>query len=570
MGYGLFLLKTLPKMIKIRIKEKYRPLEEWKNDAFFWGIAFSLIFVSVIGFFASPAKAYVRNVGEIQNYVDTGDVSAHTTFYLNVSEPCHLFAHFVAFENPPAGEIHPKIFLTDDAGATSTPPMKDISDTDNDVDGYRYRIRTSYISDAGRYGVKIYGRGNMRFNIFCLAELDDYNTWTFWDRGGGWGTEHFNRTLTSASSSLGVDNRGTFVEFFGAPINAVSLFTAYDASNYIISSAASTTSGYPINIGSIIRPVSGDGTFQVGIADPPASTNAYGYHYSIYVPFIGSSTPPEEPTPSATSTLESHFYNVGDYVVPRSINCYQDLDYCDMVFGYNMDVFSRSLASTSPDLSSYPRFTWFWPNSLGTDIVSSTIRYFLDIGQEPLTVNFNFLIPTSTTDYVLQIDDPNNSSGVELTDFVIRVNLLGTSTESDLFSTCFGKCTSGIAGDIFCAFKRFTCWAFLPSENSKLYISQSAEKIKASFPFSIPFGVLDAVRNGLQPASDDMSVGFKIPLPIATTTGHKWAMTTVLDASSTSNLIGKDNAALFRITLVWLAWIAAAFCLFFLIIKPHK
>lgn len=279
-------------------------------------------------------------------------------------------------------------------------------------------------------------------------------------------------------------------------------------------------------------------------------------------------TPPTPPTPPTTP--EDRFYILGDYVVPRYINCYVDNSYCDMVFGYSNAVYSRSLASTTSDLPEYPRFTWFWPNVFGKDIASSSIRYFIDIGQQGLSVNFTFPRPTSTTDYVLEIHDAYNTTGTT-TDFVVRANLLGSSTESQTFSSCLGECPDlvSLPGRTICALKVVVCWSLAPDEKSTLYIRGATEKIKSKFPFSVFFDLTSKFQAGLTMTDDrDGTFDFPMMAPTATSTRMYWVP--VISSSTIVATFGTTTVALIRNSIVWVAYLFAALAIFIFLIKNQR
>jgi hypothetical protein len=169
-----------------------------------------------------------------------------------------------------------------------------------------------------------------------------------------------------------------------------------------------------------------------------------------------------------------------DYFIPMSINCYSELSSCHMVFGYSLDVFSRSISSTTSDLPSYPRFAWYWPNSLGTELATSTIRAFIDIGQVGYAVDFTFPRPTSTTSYILRIDDPAYS---QTYNFVVNANLVGSSTFAEPIRCDLDKCTSIL--DIACGIKWGLCWLLKPTTNSMAQLQSAIGALNTKFPFNV-------------------------------------------------------------------------------------
>jgi len=352
--------------------------------------------------------------------------------------------------------------------------------------------------------------------------------------------------LSIASSTLGFNNSGIAISMVGTLQPSVNFSTFTPTTGTVISDLSDKP------IGSFYFPTTGAGSWDMGFngSYSPAGS-IYTYVSSFWVADTGSTIPVNNAT---TTPLSREYYRLGGYTVPQSINCYRDLQNCDMVFGFDFSVYSRSIASTSSTLWSYPAFTWFWPNSLGQDVASGTIRHFIDLGvAEGLALPFQFKTPTSSTNYVLQIYDPLNSIGTT-TDFVVKVNLIGTSTSPDVFSSCLGKCSSGLLGDLFCGVKLGICWGLSPSKSSYLYLSQSAEKLRDKFPFSLSFELLDALKLGLL-TTDDRSGVFRIPMRQATTTGSELIWIEVANASTTEKTIGKDNYILIRNSIVWIAWL---------------
>jgi hypothetical protein len=202
-------------------------------------------------------------------------------------------------------------------------------------------------------------------------------------------------------------------------------------------------------------------------------------------------------------------------------------------------------------------------------IASSTIRQFIDWGFTDLIVNFTFPAPTSTTDYVLELYDPLNSDIGSSTSFVVRANLI-TSTSQQISATCLGECDEGFFGEIFCGLKKFVCYAFTPSSNSFLVLKSGSEKLKSKFPFSVAFDVLNAFKDGLTQDSDNKTQGFSIPFIEKTATGTDYVMLEILTASSGENTIGKDNYLMLRNSMIWAIWIAIALSLSLFLIKNQK
>jgi len=261
---------------------------------------------------------------------------------------------------------------------------------------------------------------------------------------------------------------------------------------------------------------------------------------------------------------ENTFYQEGGYNVPRSIKCYGSLSSCNMVFSYDMGVLSRSLASTSPDMPNYPRFGWHWPNTEAPAISSSTIRKFIDYGFLDQVVNFTFPIPTSTTNYVLAISDPNNPAGSAF-DFVVNVNFIaGYPEDEDLFKNCVGSCEESFFGAIYCGLKKAGCWAFIPDPESWLYISGSWNGLRAKFPFSVVGDITNTFLKGVEGKTDDRSQGFSV---IMADKNGDFYLQPVMSSSSLSDTIGSDNAILFRKSIVWFMWAFVAGGVLFFIFR---
>lgn len=254
----------------------------------------------------------------------------------------------------------------------------------------------------------------------------------------------------------------------------------------------------------------------------------------------------------------------GAYVIPDQINCYNHLDYCDMVFGYGLDAYSRSLTELDPDDQVYPNFSWYWPDENATSTYSATLRRHIDLGQSRY-VQFDFPTPTSTTDYFLEIQDPSEPEIGSSSLFTVRLNLIATS--SGIFSTCMGTCEDGIFGEIFCGVKKAVCFFVIPTDNATNYIKASFDILKYAPPFSLVTEISDALTSSTQSQIDDRSAVFEIPFINATGTFY---MLPVLTASSMANTIGEENTSLFRTSIVWLMYIFAILGIFNFLIHRSK
>lgn len=210
-----------------------------------------------------------------------------------------------------------------------------------------------------------------------------------------------------------------------------------------------------------------------------------------YLNIVYSSSINPLPTPeTSTSTL---FYNLGDdYFVPQNITCQGDLTNCDMVFSYSMGVFSRSISSsTNSDLPSYPRFKWAWNGKPLNFIVSSTIRFFIDVGQTGNYVDFVFPRPTSSSWYTLQIHDSAYTEDYALP---VYVRLIGSTTPYNIPYTqswcnpqnlCTGNLNTFLSLNTFgCIVKVAACAIFYPTQNSVDLVMSQAKQMLFKFPLT--------------------------------------------------------------------------------------
>jgi hypothetical protein len=124
---------------------------------------------------------------------------------------------------------------------------------------------------------------------------------------------------------------------------------------------------------------------------------------------------------------------------------------------------------------------------------------------------------------------------------------------------CNDIATSTIMGEINCALRQSLYWAFYPGNGSLESLDNSYTSLKDSFPFNAFFGLTDALTDGIS-SSTPNSTG-TLQMPFINTSGH-YVMITVLNASSTPNLIGQTNTTLFRNSIAWFLWLATAFLIF--------
>jgi len=262
----------------------------------------------------------------------------------------------------------------------------------------------------------------------------------------------------------------------------------------------------------------------------------------------------KEYTPPIDLDFEDRYYDTGGYFVPRNIDCYSDLDSCDMIFSYTSDVGVRSLASSSPDLPEYPNFRWWWPNVFGEMIISTTtIRQYIDQGFQSYVL-FRFPTPTTTTSYVLDIQDIDNPDSVQFY-FVVNANKIGSTTEEKLMSTCLGTCDETFLGSIFCGFKMLICWAFVPGDTGTLAVKSSWENLQGEFPFSIPYDLINSIKAGFE--NQGTTTAFKIPM-ISQTAEKKRIWIDVITASTSENIIGSSTYDMIQTTIGYIYYLIFA------------
>ena len=268
-------------------------------------------------------------------------------------------------------------------------------------------------------------------------------------------------------------------------------------------------------------------------------------------------------------TEEISYWALGnyDYLIPKSIDCYYSDPNCSYGFVISQDVMTRSLQTES---SSSPRFVWWWPNSLGTAIVSSTVQAYIkvwDDGTNPRQIMFPFPLATSTTEYVLEINDPEMP--VRINYFVIDLNVLDKETTTFCDDPCYEVATSTIFGSINCGFRQFGCWLFVPDDEVFTGYNSSINNLKKHFPFSVFYGITGAFKDNIDLVQDTRTGVFSIPMygNVSSSPTSTFYMMKVLDASSTENAIGKENANMFRNTFVYLFYILGAIYIIFRIWK---
>jgi hypothetical protein len=153
----------------------------------------------------------------------------------------------------------------------------------------------------------------------------------------------------------------------------------------------------------------------------------------------------------------------------------------------------------------------------------------------------------------------NTNIATDIQYFKVSRNFIDPDKICEGIATSTGITDLHIDGDINCGARKAFYWAFYPGNGSLNSLENSYTSLKKAFPFSAFFGLTDALDTGI--ASTTLNATGTLQMPFINTSGH-YVMITVLNASSTPNLIGQTNATLFRNSIKWFLWLAVAFIIF--------
>lgn len=456
-------------------------------------------------------------VGEVQGVVSIGASLASTTIFFSASHSCSLFVHAVGAEAYTQAPIYPNFYLTDSGGGIALPkvPLKTINSTDWDVSNSTYRLRFGSITDlnGGRYGVQFLAAGNIRYNIFCLSGIDDFFTDTTLDRGGTWGKYSFARTLGAATSSLGLDDNGIYVDFFGSPATVITAFQQVSGAS-MISNAATTSSP---GIGAVSKLTTGPGNYTTGINAAPASTDATGYHYSIWVPSISEYVPPDASYPS--DMLSPFDGGVGCESLGRLVNF-------SLGIGPNKDGFNYDIYASS--------------SCVGNEIASSSFNAWFD------TPDFFIYSPATFGSQAYCMRSWTATSPEYYDEQPFSVIWYASTSAACMASNltfcddpCDGVATTTAIGEINCGLRSFAAWAVCPSENYKINLANAKTAFFNSFPMNIGSTISEVITT----TTTAIPESIKIPYPRkgSSTNYQDMPEATILTTTSIPTLLGSTT-----------------------------
>lgn len=133
---------------------------------------------------------------------------------------------------------------------------------------------------------------------------------------------------------------------------------------------------------------------------------------------------------------------------------------------------------------------------------------------------------------------------------------------------CEGVATSTFYGGVECGTKKVVCWAFTPDKEIIDELSLSFDELKKSFPFSLFFGVTDAITSASN-ATTTTSGYIEVPMIRKTATSSELYTIHAVTSSTMPTLIGGDNYNLFRNTISYIIWIVVAIGIL-MQLKPKK
>jgi hypothetical protein len=253
-------------------------------------------------------------------------------------------------------------------------------------------------------------------------------------------------------------------------------------------------------------------------------------------------------------------YAYGDLYFHTPYSCTTNMS-CVLQYDYKSDVFNHS---------DYIEIF----NSSSTLVSSSTIidennpkkqsgsSYFV-MGSASSTVS-NYTVvghkgSETTTPYDIVVNFPPQPSLPALLEMYAEATLCD---DLNLTTNAFGWPNS--FGDTMqCFGKKVIRWSFNPDENAVNDLATSYNDFKLAFPFSVFFGITDAVTSGINTQTLTQDDNISVPMIRKTATSTEYYMIPVITSSTPGRAIGQSNYLLIRNTISWFMWIAVAVLLFF-------
>jgi hypothetical protein len=212
-----------------------------------------------------------------------------------------------------------------------------------------------------------------------------------------------------------------------------------------------------------------------------------------------------------------------------------------------------------------------WPWEMTKVVASGTIPAYTSVWDEIIATTTGQWDLCYTSDRVAQVG-LDTYHYIVVNPFTLTV-APATSTECAFPAMpdwcdypCQGIATTTFGGEIQCGIQGALAWSFCVSSSSMDSLKSSAYMLRSKFPFSVWYSLIDTGKAAINDYDGGDAV-FRFPMMSAATTSV--VMTPVLDASSTQDLIGHNNASLFRTATIWV-WYGILAAIFGWIVWPKK
>ncbi len=260
-----------------------------------------------------------------------------------------------------------------------------------------------------------------------------------------------------------------------------------------------------------------------------------------------------------------HSYSI-EFVLPEDGKIYKDFNQ------WTTEI--DTIATTSPLYS----FVYFWPKSSSTSIIINQDRIALS-GQE---IQFSQAKIGNLPDGYYQAQAKIKTGGLpqyatnlatsSIIDFEINQKdgesifpALATSSPDVLLHICddiassSGSTFDDLRYGVECGARKLMYYLIYPSDDKQNDLHERYYNFKATFPFSAFFGITDTINEAVASSTTNQDGNFQIPF---IDKSGNFEMLTVMSSSSLPNLIGQNNANIFRSSLSWILWALCAFLIF--------
>jgi hypothetical protein len=252
-------------------------------------------------------------------------------------------------------------------------------------------------------------------------------------------------------------------------------------------------------------------------------------------------------------------YAYGDLYFHTPYSCTTNMS-CVLQYDYKSDVFnpgdyieifnsSSTLVSSSTIIDENNDKKQSGSSYFVMSSASSTVSNYSVVGHKG---------SATTTPYDIVVNFPPQPSLPALLDMYAETTLCDGL---DLTTNVFGWPNS--FGDTMqCFGKKVIRWSFNPDENVVNDLGNSYNDLKQAFPFSVFFGITDAVTSGINTQTLTADDNISVPMIRKTSTSTQYYMIPVITSSTPGRAIGQSNYLLIRNSISWFMWIAVAGLLF--------